>query len=313
MFINILTDNLFMKISVIIPAHNEEKYIKKVLDALYKQNFSKKDFEIIVVQDNCTDKTWIEVDSYQRLRCEQYQDNIIRTIEVKKGSAAGARNAGAMIAKGKILVFQDADCIPSPTLLNNIVKHFENKDIEGLATRTTYIPPKNWIQSAVSLQRDLRWENNTRRIKKIGPNDGINVAVMKRGAFNRCGGYNEKIFYFEDDTLTKTFFKCGYKAIFAPDVIQYHNDPLTLKESFGQCKSIAKGMNIKQKAGKSQSLNEKISLWTAIPNIFIGIPFFPIFLISAIKSKEIKRPFYLASLISTRNIVKLYYYLKGFF
>ena len=53
------------KISVIIPAHNEEKYIEKTLESLTKQDFA--DFETIVVANGCTDKTEEKVKKHQKI------------------------------------------------------------------------------------------------------------------------------------------------------------------------------------------------------------------------------------------------------
>ena len=55
-----------MKISVIIPAYNEEKYITKCLNSLIEQNYD--DFEIIVVLNNCTDNTESIVNGFKNVK-----------------------------------------------------------------------------------------------------------------------------------------------------------------------------------------------------------------------------------------------------
>ena len=117
--------------SVIIPAHNEEIYIGETIESILAQTF--KNFEIIVVNDNSQDNTKIIAAEYAK------RDKRVRVIDVEKGSAAGSRNAGAKIAKGKYLLFQDADCIADKNLLQNALPYLSHAS--GVATRTAAAEP----------------------------------------------------------------------------------------------------------------------------------------------------------------------------
>ena len=217
-----------------------------------------------------------------------------------------------LFRSGKYVIFHDADCYMDSVLLHNAAKYLEDYPIDGLATRTTNTSPKNWIQRAVATQRAIRWENTVKegwRPLMLDKNSGINVAIMRRDIVNKLGGFNEKIFYFEDNDLTKRFFEAGYDAMFGPSVIQYHNDPLTLKESIGQCKSIAKGMRLR----KSITNGELVTISSVPINIFTGIPGAFVFLYFAYKSKDIIGSFYFSVLWTIRSAAKGYYYLFGKF
>src|SRR5262245_30179377 len=98
-------------ISVIIPAHNEERYLRRTLDALKGQDYDW--FEIIVVANGCTDCT-AEV---AKGRCN-------RLITLSQKSLGVARNLGARLAKGELLLFLDADTVLGPTALRNIAHKF---------------------------------------------------------------------------------------------------------------------------------------------------------------------------------------------
>jgi len=286
--------------SIIIPAHNEEEHISNTLKSILNQ--TEKDFEIIIVNDGSTDRTLLEIEPFLR------NHKNIKLVSYTKGhSAAFARNRGLEEAKGKYIVFQDADCYADICLLNNAAKWLEDLPIDGLATRTSNTPPKNWIQRAVAAQRSIRWENTYKSpiIKYLDKDSGINVAVMKREAAQALGGFSESIFYFEDNDLTKRFFESGRTAVFAPDVIQYHNDPLTLKESIGQCKSIAKGMKSKGKI----STKEILMLLFAVLGLVNLAPYILIFLHMFIKSRDLLGSFYFAILWEIRTLAKLYYFL----
>lgn len=115
-----------MKISVIIPAYNEESCIANCLQAL--NIGTEKPFEIIVADGMSTDRT-------RKIA----ENNVAIVIDNVRKHAAGGRNAGIKKAKGDVIAFIDADCIPAPDWLEQIHKAFEyEKDLDGLGT---YIQP----------------------------------------------------------------------------------------------------------------------------------------------------------------------------
>ena len=96
-----------MKLSVIIPALNEEKYIEDTLKAIRNSDF--KDYETIVVANGCTDKT-----------AEKAMKLADRIIVLKEKGASRARNEGAKKAKGDVFVFLDADTLVEKDTLGKI-------------------------------------------------------------------------------------------------------------------------------------------------------------------------------------------------
>ncbi len=99
-------------LSIIIPAHNEEKYITACLQSVKNQQFLA--YEILVVCDACTDKTAQLAKKYTK-----------QVFAIKRRNVSCARNYGANKAKGEVLVFLDADSVIAPNLLgeiNNAIK-----------------------------------------------------------------------------------------------------------------------------------------------------------------------------------------------
>ncbi|WP_053076168.1 glycosyltransferase [Marinobacter psychrophilus] len=87
-------------ISVIVPAHNEEKYLSQCLTSLINQDYPSDKYEIILVNNNSTDGTKKIAENFK-----------IITIDKKTGPVGAVRNAGAARAQGSVLAFIDADCI----------------------------------------------------------------------------------------------------------------------------------------------------------------------------------------------------------
>lgn len=108
-----------MKVSVVVPAYNEEKYIKNCLDSLSNQE--KKPFEIIVVDNNSKDKTAQIVKRYKN----------VTLIKEKRQGITNARNAGFEKAKGDIIARCDSDSRVPKDWIIEIEKAFENKKVVG--------------------------------------------------------------------------------------------------------------------------------------------------------------------------------------
>lgn len=90
-----------IKISVIVPAYNVEKYIEKTLRSIMEQTL--KDIEIIVINDGSKDST------LSIIKKIMLEDNRIVLIDKKNGGVSQARNDGIKIAKGEYISFIDGD------------------------------------------------------------------------------------------------------------------------------------------------------------------------------------------------------------
>ena len=102
-----------IRISVVIPVYNEEKWIRKCLDSIYSQTL--KDIEIICVDDGSTDASLQILSEYS----ERYKN--LEIIRQKNLGAGEARNKGIQAAKGEFIAFMDADdWYPSTTILKNL-------------------------------------------------------------------------------------------------------------------------------------------------------------------------------------------------
>ncbi|WKB12541.1 glycosyltransferase [Lactococcus cremoris] len=110
-----------IKVSVIVPIYNSEKYIRTCLESLIKQTL--KPIEIILVNDGSTDRS---IDHIFDL-IEKY--NFIRLIEIENSGAAEARNKGLALARGNYISFVDSDDFVHLLFLKNFIKKLKIKNL----------------------------------------------------------------------------------------------------------------------------------------------------------------------------------------
>ena len=109
------------KISVIIPARNEEDNIGKLLIALQQQTYPKDLFEVIVIDDHSTDKTIEVVRKFPEVKLLQLKEGNINSYKKK------AIETGIAAADGELIITTDADCMPGKEWLQ-ILASFKEKN-----------------------------------------------------------------------------------------------------------------------------------------------------------------------------------------
>jgi glycosyltransferase involved in cell wall biosynthesis len=121
-----------MKVSVVVPAYNEEKYIGKCLEGLMKQ--AVKPDEIIIVNNNSTDKTATIVKKYP-----------VRLLTEKKQGITPARNRGFDEAKFDVIARTDADTVVPTDWVKRIKQTFKDpKTVAFTGPSSYYETPAHW-------------------------------------------------------------------------------------------------------------------------------------------------------------------------
>ncbi|MCU1361906.1 MAG: glycosyl transferase family 2 [Ilumatobacteraceae bacterium] len=109
------------KISVIVPARNEQDYLPACIESIGRASRGiAGGVEVVVVANRCTDGTAAIADEFGAVLVEDHS----RTI-------AAVRNAGAARARGEVLVTLDADSLMSPAALSEVVRHLDTDAYVG--------------------------------------------------------------------------------------------------------------------------------------------------------------------------------------
>ena len=210
-------------ISVIIPAYNAENVITSCLLSLQKQSLDNKCFEVLVVDDGSTDRT-----------IQKTQSMGVRVICQSNSGPASARNRGAIEASGEILVFTDADCELERDFLQNICRPIqENSNIAGVQGR--YLTKqKEIIARFAQYEIEERYQIYEKKsyIRMIG----TYAAAYRKDVFLDNGMFDTSfpIASGEDFAFSGKLASQGYKMIFVPEAICYHQHPDTLSGYFKQ-------------------------------------------------------------------------------
>lgn len=113
-------------VSIICSARNEEENIAGFIDSIIKQNYSKELIQLIIVDDQSTDKTYAILDSYKdKLTYFEYFTAIDR--EKYNSPKKNALSQAILRAKHELILTSDADCLPSPDWVNGMVDIYVNK------------------------------------------------------------------------------------------------------------------------------------------------------------------------------------------
>ncbi|NLE46605.1 MAG: glycosyltransferase family 2 protein, partial [Chloroflexi bacterium] len=108
-------------VSVIVPVYNDMQGVRILTQALLAQDYPDSAFEVILVDNNSTDGT---LDVLRDIR-QEHPERIRVAIEDSVRSSYAARNKGIEVARGEILAFTDADCIPKQDWLSAGVRAFD--------------------------------------------------------------------------------------------------------------------------------------------------------------------------------------------
>jgi len=270
-----------LKVSVIVPAYNEERNIRNCLSSLLNQSY--KNFEIIVVDDGSRDKTREIVKEVSR------KSKKIKLIRGRHKGAGAARNLGVKSAKGKILLFPDADM----TFDRDYIKQLIKPIIGGKA-----IGCEDGKQ--VAINKNNVWSRCWGTFFKpyIDKEKGQIFRAILKSEFQKMGGFDSSFGYADDLTF---FYKYGVESLRVKGAICYHRNPETLKEVFKQSKWI--GASLNQSWIKIPILNAFILFFLLLTSpliiIFLSIK-------KLIENKDISLVFHMIVFMTARYFGTLY-------
>jgi len=212
----------FPSVSIIIPAHNEEKIISKTIRNLKKLEYPRK-IEIIVVDDGSTDRT-----------AEIARREGVKVIRKKQGGKASALNEGIREAKGEIVVCIDADSFPSKDSLLKAVPFFSDPRVAAV---TTSVYVKN-TSKLIERMQAFEYATIVWSRKLLEFMDSVYVtpgamSLYRRDVLLKVGGFDEQNMT-EDIEIAWRLLANGYLIKMSLDSEVYTLVPNTFKKWWKQ-------------------------------------------------------------------------------
>ena len=203
-------------ISVVIPAYTAAHTLPDCLAALGRQVNVPAPFEVLVVDDGSRDETAMVA------RCFP-----VRLLQQPHTGPADARNRGLQVARGELIFFTDADCVPAGDWLAAMVRPFERPDVTGCkgvyVTRQTGL-----IARFVQLEYEVKYQ-------AMAACDAIDFVDTYSAGYRRrvllaVGGFDASFpgASVEDAELAFRLSSLGHRLAFNPGAKVWHRHPATL-------------------------------------------------------------------------------------
>lgn len=253
----------FPRISIIVPAYNEEKTIRSCLQSLLNMNYP--DYEVIMVDDGSTDRTFEEA-----TRCKMVK--IIRQSNQGKPSAL---NNGIHESTGEIVVTVDADTTIDKDALRNVARRFATDKSLGAVAGNVKVNPEPTIMNALQSAEYATGINLIRKGQSVlgcvmivpGP-----IAALKKEAVEKAGYFSDDTFA-EDFDMTVKILKAGYRVEYEESSLAYTDAPKNIEDLIKQRRRWYRGMIQVLDKHRNMYLNYKYGLagTFGIPNLWFDV------------------------------------------
>ena len=201
------------KVSVIVPARNEEKYIEKCLQTLIEQDYS--NYEIVVINDSSSDRTSMIIKNYSTRDSKVVYINA----EPKPFGWIGKNWAcyqGYLKSKGDFFLFTDADTIHSTTSISLAVNHFLASKVDALTAMPKILATDFWTKITLPILWTLSVANYS-PLKANNPNSKVgyffgSFFLISRKTYEKVGTHKAvKAEIVEDGALGRKVKEQGFK------------------------------------------------------------------------------------------------------
>jgi len=256
-------------VSVVVPAHNEEKVIGRTLQALLSNDYP--GLEIIVVDDGSDDRTASIASAFAQ--------HGVRVIQRPHSGKAQALRVGFAAASHPIIVALDADTVFGRRTVRRLVEPFGDPRVGAVAgnpkvgNRTTLLTQFQVLEYVLTLNLERRVYSMLNCVPVV---PGA-VGAWRWAAVVRVGGFPADTLA-EDTDLTIALGRAGYRVRYVPAAVAYTEAPETLRQLSRQRNRWAFGMLQSLWKHRAATLNPRAGALglLAIPGLWVAQIVFPI-------------------------------------
>lgn len=215
------------KVSVVVPAFNEEKVVCRTVRALLASDY--RDFEVIAVDDGSKDAT------YAKLQEAFAEDPRVRLFTKTNEGKAKALNFGIGHAEGQIIVALDADTVFRPDALSMLVRRFSDPEV-GAVAGNAKVGNRINLHTCYQALEYITSQNMDRRAMDVL--NCITVVPGSVGAWRKslvleADGFTSTTLA-EDADLTLSILEMGYQVAYEDHAVAYTEAPDTVRDFLKQ-------------------------------------------------------------------------------
>ena len=218
--------NHFPSISILIPAYNEEKVLRRAIETTIEATYPTSK-EIIIIDDGSTDMTYSIA--------QEFTKKGIKLVHRPNGGKAVAINHGLRFARGEIIIIVDADSLVGKNSLIELVQPLRDPDIAAVAGNIKVLNRMNWLTRCQALEYIASINVYRRALDVFG---SVTVVPGALGAYRRDvlegGGSYDPDTLVEDFDVTMKTLKTGKVVQASTAAIAYTEAPQTLGELIKQ-------------------------------------------------------------------------------
>ncbi len=197
-----------MKVSVIVPVYNVEKYIKKCLDSLVNQTLD--GVEIIVINDGSPDNSQKIIDEYTK----KYKN--VKSYIKENGGLSDARNYGIKKATGEYISFVDSDDYIKKDMLEKMYNYAIKEDLDVVVCDSINVYDNG---SEILIKSNNNYSDNDVRNYIISPPMAC-TRLFKKTIFDKI--QFKKNIYYEDLEMTPKVVNITDKIGFVSEGLYYY-------------------------------------------------------------------------------------------
>jgi glycosyltransferase involved in cell wall biosynthesis len=223
-----------MLVSVVVPVFNDAAGIRRALQSRAGQAYPPKAYEIIVADNGSTDETRRVVRQFQ----EEDGDLVRLAVEDQIQSSYAARNKGIQTAKGEIVAFTDADCVPAAEWLREGIDAIVQGDAGFAAGQ---------VKMTFQGEQPNLWEYyDARKLKQLSyvTDAGFGATAnlfVRRSLFDKYGLFRDDLQSGGDYEFGRRLTTSGEKLVYAHDAVVCHPARSTFKSILKKSERVAKG------------------------------------------------------------------------
>ena len=227
------------KVTVLIPAHNEEAVVGVLLERVTVLTYPKEKLEVFVIDDASTDQTGEIADEF----ANRY--GYTKVIHRKMGGRgkSSALNEGFRFSGGEIILTFDADYYPQRDIIEKLVAPFVDPEVGAVQGRVTVAnEEESFVSKIVTLERigGYRVDQEARDSLGLIPQYGGTVGGFRRDVLEKIGGWDIRMLA-EDTDLTIRCTLNGYQVRYVRDAECYEEAVTTWRAYWNQRYRWAKG------------------------------------------------------------------------